>query len=133
MAARAPLVVLVARVFAGTFALAGVAGYIPNPLIGDGALFVTNGAHNVVHLATAALFGVVSAQGALASRILMRAFGIVYFLIGVVGLVVLAGASSTMLFGVVHINQLDNFLHLVLGAAIAAAGFLLPIEAPSHA
>ncbi len=133
MTDRGSLVVPVARFIAGAFALTAVAAYLPNPLIGEDALFVTNGAHNAVHLATAVVFAVVAQLGSNASRMLMRGFGIVYFLIGVLGLVLLGGATSTMLLGVVHINQLDNFLHLALGASIAAAGFLLPDSLPSQA
>ncbi|HSR54404.1 MAG TPA: DUF4383 domain-containing protein [Acidobacteriota bacterium] len=111
-----------AWVFAASFAAAALFGFIPNPLVGDGALFVTNTAHNLVHLVTAIGFAVVALAGNRASTVFMLAFGVVYTLVGVYGFIALGGASEGHLLGVVHINFMDNFLHLGLGAAIAAGG-----------
>lgn len=113
----------IARIIGVVFVVAGIAGYIPNPLVGEDGLFVTNTAHNVVHLATAVLFFVVAVFGDRAAARWMQIFGVVYLLVGVVGLFALGGSTETMLLGLVHINQPDNFLHLGLGAGIAAAGF----------
>ena len=52
----------------------------------------------------------------------MLAFGVVYSLVGLIGFVALGGASEGHLLGIVHINFMDNFLHVGLGLAIAAAG-----------
>jgi len=57
------------------------------------------------------------------------AFGIIYLLVGVVGLVPLVGGSYTQtnsnLLGFVPINLLHNIVHLIIGiAGIAAAGSL---------
>lgn len=124
---------LLARIIGGVFAVAGIVGFIPNPLVGNEGIFVTNSAHNIVHLATAALFLVVAVFGDRASVRWMQAFGVVYLLVGVIGLFALGGSTETMLMGVVHINQADNFLHLGLGAGIAAVGFLGPGARPAAA
>ena len=54
----------------------------------------------------------------------MLAFGPVYCLVGVAGFLMLGGAAEGHLLGIVHINQLDNFLHLDLGIGIGAAGLV---------
>lgn len=115
--------VTLAWAFAAAFFGATVLGFVPNPLVGENALFVTNTAHNLVHLATAVGFVVVAWLGAKASTRFMQAFGVVYMLTGVIGFVMLGSAAEGHLFHVIHINWLDNFLHVGLGIAIAAAGW----------
>ncbi len=114
-----------ARLFAWVFALAGVAGFLPNPLIGEGAWFVTNFAHNAVHLATAFAFFLVSIWSETVAQRFTQGFGVVYFLVGVAGVFVLGDAAEAMLLGLVHINHLDNLLHLGLGVGIGLVGFFL--------
>ncbi len=116
----------VAQLFALAFVIPGVLGFLPNPLIGSDGLFVANTAHNLVHLVTAALFVAVSIHSANASRWFMKLFGVVYLLVGVLGFVILKGTTEGMLLGLVHINQLDNFLHVGLGALILVAGVAVP-------
>lgn len=110
--------------FAVAFALAALMGVIPNPLVGPDALFVTNTAHNLVHLLTAFGFASVALVGDRASTRFMQAFGVIYLLVGLYGFIALGGASEGHLLGLVHINFLDNFLHLGLGASIAVAGYV---------
>ncbi len=110
--------------FAAAFAGAFLMGVVPNPLVGRDAIFVTNMAHNLVHLLTAVGFVLVALKGNRASTLFMLGFGVVYLLVGVYGFFALGGAPEGHLLGVVHINFLDNFLHLGLGASIAAGGFV---------
>ena len=117
------LPVTMAWAFAAAFVGAAAMGFIPNPLVGQNALFVTNTAHNLVHLATAIGFAIVALLGANASIRFMQAFGVVYMLTGVVGFVMLGASAEGHLLGLVHINWLDNFLHVGLGIAIAVAGW----------
>ncbi len=123
--------------FAAAFLGATVMGFIPNPLVGEGALFVTNTAHNLVHLATGISFAVVALIGNKASTRFMLAFGVVYCLVGLLGFVALGSAAETHLLGLVHINFLDNFLHVGLGIAIAIAGYVAlskakQVPVPAH-
>lgn len=108
--------------WAAAFFSAGVIGFLPNPLLGPDALFVTNGAHNLVHLATAAAFAAMATLGSAAAVRFMKIFGVVYLLVGVLGFVALGGATTGHLLGVVHINGADNLLHLGLGTGILASG-----------
>src|SRR5262249_1651148 len=118
------LAITLAWAFAAAFLGAAVMGFVPNPPVGPHALFVTNSAHNLVHLATAVAFVVVALLGESPSIRFMQAFGLVYLLTGVLGFVMLGSQAEGHLLNLVHINRLDNYLHLGLGIAIASAGWV---------
>jgi hypothetical protein len=120
----------VAWVFAAAFYAAAAIGFIPNPLLGPEGLFVTNIAHNIVHLLTGVGFTVVALAGSRASIVFMQAFGVIYLLTGVIGFLATGLGGDSHLLGLVHINALDNFLHLGLGAVIGAAAWYF--HARSH-
>ncbi|MFQ5435846.1 MAG: DUF4383 domain-containing protein [Anaerolineae bacterium] len=110
------------QIFAAAFLLAAVIGFIPNPVVGSHGLFLTNAAHNLVHMATAIGFFIVARMGNQPSINFMLGFGVVYLLVGMAGFLVTGKGSTGMLLGLIHINSLDNFLHLGLGTAILAGG-----------
>ena len=114
--------VKLAWILAAAFAGAGIMGFVPNPLVGPNGLFETNVPHNLVHLITAVGFVAVALVGEKASTRFMLAFGPIYMLVGVIGFVALQGASHGSLFGLIHLNWLDNYLHVGLGIAIGLAG-----------
>ena len=72
---------------------------------------------------TAVSFTVVALAGSKASVVFMQAFAVIY-LTGVIGFLATGqhGGDGHVL-GFVHINTLDNFLHLGLGAVIGVAGW----------
>ena len=120
----------VARLVGFVFLLVGIAGFIPGittnlydglDFAGDGSeaellgLFQVSVLHNIVH----ALFGVgifmaATPSGARTFLIGSGAIYIVLFLLGLVG-----GADW------VPVNDADDWLHLVLGAALLGAGLVL--------
>lgn len=106
------------------FAFAGILGFIPNPIVGPDAVFVTNTAHNLVHFITSLGFSAVALMGNTPSIRFMLVFGIVYLLVGLMGFIVTMENSQGMLLGLIHINSLDNFLHLGLGAVILISGYV---------
>lgn len=106
------------------FTFAGILGFIPNPVIGPDAIFVTNTAHNFVHLVTALGFSIVALMGNNPSIRFMLIFGVTYLVVGLLEFVVTMNDSPGMLLGFIHINSLDNFLHLGLGAAILISGYV---------
>jgi hypothetical protein len=118
------LAITLAWAFAAAFLGAAVTGFVPNPLVGRHGLFVTNTAHNLVHLATAVAFVVVALRGETASIRFMQAFGVVYLLTGAIGFVTLGSQAEGHLLHLVHINRLDNYLHVGLGIVIASAGWV---------
>ena len=111
-----------AWILSGTFLLATVIGFIPNLLVGSDGIFLTNTPHNFVHLVTAIGFFIVGKMGNIPSIRFMQIFGPVYLLVGIIGFTVTGATSTGMLLGFIHINALDNYLHLGLGAAILFAG-----------
>jgi hypothetical protein len=113
----------VAWVFAASFYAAAAIGFIPNPLLGPDGLFVTNAAHNMVHLLTAVGFTAVALAGPKPSVVFMQAFGVIYLLTGVIGFLATGLGGDGHLLGLVHLNTLDNFLHLGLGLVIGVAGW----------
>ncbi len=114
----------VALIAGVAFLLIGILGFVP-AFAPNGALlgiFAVNPLHSIVHL----LFGVLGLAAAFTGwpRLYNRAGGIVYLLLGVLGFfpgIMMGG----MMLGMVSINLADNFLHLILGAVLAAVGFLL--------
>jgi|SRR5262245_12791886 len=123
----------VAWAFAASFYAAAVVGFIPNPVLGTHGLFMANTAHNFVHLLTGVGFTVVALAGPKACVVFMRAFGVIYLLTGVIGFFATGLDGAGYLLGFVHLNALDNFLHLGLGAVIGAAGWYFrarPVSVP---
>jgi len=119
------LAVTVAWTLAALFLGTAILGFIPNPLLGQNAFFVTNTAHDFVHLASAIGFAVVAVLGEKVSIRFMQAFGIFHVLIGLIGLMTLNSQTEGYLFNIIHINSFDNFLHLGSGILIAAGGWIL--------
>lgn len=107
------------------FVAAGIIGFIPNPVVGPGALFETNFAHNMVHIVTAIAFFIFMMKDEAAQISFMKIFGITYLGVGVLGFIWLGSATEAFLLGFIRINFLDNFLHIALGAGILASGMLL--------
>lgn len=108
--------------WAVSFVAAGILAYVPNPIVGPNGLFETNTAHNMVHIVTAVAFAGVALLGERASLRFMLTFGPIYMMVGVLGFVTLAGASHGSLLGIIHLNWLDNYLHVGLGIGILASG-----------
>ena len=109
--------------FGAAFLGATLLGWIPNQLVGENGLFVTNTAHNLVHLTTAIAFFVVARWGENASIRFMRIFGVVYVLTAVIGFASLGSEIDGNLLYFIHINRMDNYLHLGLGVVISVAGW----------
>lgn len=107
------------------FIAVGLLGYISNPIIGESAnaVFHADSTHNIVHIVSGVLFllfGLAMPQQAKGFIIL---FGIVYLAIGIIGLVNIGSTGMVQLFGFLHVNEADNYLHIGLGVAILLLGF----------
>lgn len=108
--------------FAIAFLLAGVIGFVPNPLVGDNAIFHTNFWHNMVHVVTAVMFFFFMTRTQAHQILFMKIFGITYFALGILGFIILGDKDMGSLLPGVHINGLDNYLHIGLGLAIFTGG-----------
>jgi hypothetical protein len=106
------------------FIAVGLLGFIDNPIIGEseGAVFHADTFHNGVHIGSGVLFVLIAlAAPGFASGFLIL-FGIVYLLLGVVGLISFGSQGMGKVLGILHVNGADNILHIVLGAVIFIAG-----------
>jgi hypothetical protein len=106
------------------FIAVGLLGFIDNPIVGnpDKAIFHTDTVHNIVHIASGALFVLVALAAPGSCTTLLILFGIVYLLIGVIGLATIGTSGMGMEFGFLHVNGADNFLHVALGIFIFLVG-----------
>jgi len=104
------------------FLAVGILGFIPNPLVSPDGIFAVNSMHNLVHLVS----GVVILWGAygFGAALGLKIIGIVYAIVAILGFFMVG--EDQMLLGLIHVNEADKWLHVVLAVVILAAGFGLP-------
>jgi len=103
-----------AMVIGAIFLLIGIIGFFNDPILG---IFHVNLLHNIVHLVTGVLF-LGAAFGGFA-RVMNKWFGLVYLLVGIIGLF----GVLTFLEVQAGFADADNLLHIVLGIVIAGVGW----------
>ena len=110
-----------AILFGLVFLLVGILGFVPaitkdEMLLG---IFHVNFAHNIVHLASGAVFLLCGMAGAGASSTFFKIFGIVYALVAVLGFM----KGDGLLLNIISNNTADTYLHTVLAAVMLLLGF----------
>jgi len=117
----------VAQVFGWVFLVVGVLGFLPIAIISGTmgmeptmmlGLFPVNVVQNVVHLAFG-IWGIMAAKSADGAGTYCKIGGVIYLLIGAMGLV--TGLATG--FGLVPLGGNNVYLHLLLGAVLAYFGF----------
>ena len=110
------------------FLAVGILGFVENPIVGSSAdaIFHTDQIHNIVHLASGALFLLVAMASPGSAGAFLKIFGIVYLGLGIYGAATMGAEETKKLLGFLHVNKADNYLHIGLGAVIFLAGFLSP-------
>ena len=110
------------------FLAVGLLGFMSNPVIGmaDGALFHADTTHSIVHIVSGLLFVLVALAMPASAPLVLKIFGAVYFLLGVLGMINIGSEGTTELLCFLNVNGPDNYLHLGLGLLIFLAGFLKP-------
>jgi Domain of unknown function (DUF4383) len=109
---------MVAIVLGVILVIAGIIGFIPNPIAySENAIFTVNAALNVVHIVSG-LFLLAGAFTGLGSMMALRILGIVYVVVAILGFV-----SGDMILGFLSNNAGDNWLHVVLAIVLLGAGF----------
>lgn len=95
--------------------LAGIAGFFTQGML---FIFEVDTMHNIVHVVSGAigLFAFNSSQSA--SRNFLIIFGLIYGLVTVLGF-----AMGGDIFGLLHVNGADNYLHLAIAASSLVVGF----------
>jgi Domain of unknown function (DUF4383) len=115
-------------IFGLAFLAVGCLGFVDNPVVGESpdAIFHADMVHNIVHIVSGLLFLLVAMAAPGSTAGFCKIFGIVYLLIGIVGMVQFGTDGMGKLFGFLHVNGADNYLHIGLGLVIFLAGMLKP-------
>ncbi|WP_457796945.1 DUF4383 domain-containing protein [Methylocystis sp. S23] len=111
-----------AKIFGAIFIIAGIVGFIPNPLVSYRGLFEVNTFHNIVHIVSGGIL--LASPYYNAPVITLRVFGVIYAILTILGFISLDSLSSMGMAS----NQADNWLHLLLAGALLWAGFAMPAE-----
>lgn len=111
-------------VFGLAFLAVGLLGFIDNPIVGESpdAIFHADLLHNGVHIGSGVLFLLVALIAPRGANVFMIIFGIVYLLIGLLGLIDIGTGGMGKILGILHVNGADNLLHIGLGLVILIAG-----------
>jgi hypothetical protein len=98
----------------------GILGFISNPLVGESenVIFHADTTHNIVHIASGALFLLFGMAMPHSAAAFMMVFGLVYLFLGVLGLINIGTTGMGTLLGFLHVNGADNLLHIGLGLLI---------------
>ncbi|HEV7121742.1 MAG TPA: DUF4383 domain-containing protein [Candidatus Paceibacterota bacterium] len=111
-----------AIVFGVVLIIAGILGWVPNPLVGSGALFVTNHAHDVLNLVLGLVLLIAAFAAAAKSGLWVKIVGVVLLLVGILGLVMTS--ADGMLLGLFLVNMADSWMQIVLGIVLLVLGFM---------
>jgi hypothetical protein len=110
--------------FGAAFVFGGLLSFVPGVVRDELYLgvFSVNPPHNMMHIASGAVFLIASAVGASPARLWFQLFGAFYGVLALVGLQVGRG----MICGVIANNPYDSWGHAALAAAMLAIGLGLP-------
>lgn len=111
-----------AMVFGIVFVLVGLLGFVPNPIVGMGAIFETDMLHNVVHLLFGAILIWVATKAPAKSAQWLTILGVVYLILAILGFLMVPEGGA--LLGLVHTNTADHWLHVVLGVVLVVVGLM---------
>ena len=108
------------------FLAVGLLGFVPNPIVGEShnALFHADAVHNGVHIVSGILFLLVALAAPARAGLFLKVFGVVYLLLGILGMATIGSEGMTELLGFLPVNGADNYLHIGLGIVIFLAGLL---------
>jgi hypothetical protein len=108
------------------FLAVGALGFVSNPIVGSSAdaIFHTDQTHNIVHIASGALFLLIALAAPGSAAGFLKLFGIVYLGLGIYGVATMGDEAIKKLLGFLHVNKADNYLHIGLGLVIFLAGTL---------
>ena len=108
------------------FIAVGILGFIVNPVVGEStdAIFHADPVHNCVHIISGVLFLIFAFAAPGSAGFFLKLFGVVYFLLGVIGMATIGDSEMIKLLGFLHVNGADNYLHIGLGILIFLAGLL---------
>ncbi|HSW70483.1 MAG TPA: DUF4383 domain-containing protein [Gammaproteobacteria bacterium] len=117
---------IAALIFGIAFLGAGIAWYLPFFFDSRGlllGLFQVDAMHNKIHLASGLVALAAASLSSRISQLYFKIFGLVYGLLGIVGLVMPEQLVS------MQFNTADHVLHLVIGFIALMLGFRLKVPA----
>jgi hypothetical protein len=109
------------------FVLGGLLGFVPG-VVKDGlylGIFMVNTAHNILHIASGAIFLIASTLGPGFARLWFQIFGIAYAAMAASGFQV----GDGMIGGVISNNRYDSWGHAALALILLLIGFGVPKQA----
>jgi hypothetical protein len=111
-----------ALLFGVIFIIVGILGFVDNPIVGasQDAIFHADSMHNYIHIGSGVLFLLFALAAPASLAGFMILFGIVYLLLGIIGIVNFGTDGFGKLFGILNVNGADNLLHIGLGVLILA-------------
>jgi hypothetical protein len=116
---------IVALVIGVVFVLVGIAGFFVSSSMAVGNLlgFDVDLVHNLIHLLTG-IVAIVAVFMGWANRF-NQVFGIIYLLLGLLGLIYPGLYFDHLLMGITHVNAADHVLHILVGVVAAGVGFFV--------
>jgi hypothetical protein len=114
-----------AILFGLVFLVVGILGFVPAATTNINGMpmllgiFHVNAAHNIVHLASGAVFLLCGLAGAGPSRTFFRIFGVVYAAVAALGFYY----GDQPILGLISNNMANVWLHVVLALAMLILGF----------
>jgi hypothetical protein len=114
-----------AILFGLVFLVVGILGFVPAATTNINGMpmllgiFHVNTAHNIVHLASGAVFLLCGLAGAGPSRTFFRIFGVVYAAVAALGFYY----GDQPILGLISNNMANVWLHVVLALAMLILGF----------
>jgi hypothetical protein len=118
---------LYAGAIGGVLLVAGVIGFFYSASFGspgsvDAVLGIldVNAWHNIIHILSGVLGLLAFASGPRASRTYALAFGIIYIIVAIWGLII---GNHESILGFIPVNTEDNILHVILGVLGLGAYF----------
>lgn len=101
-------------IIGGLLIIFGILGFLPNPVVGLRAFFITDIFHNILHLLAGfglVLMGFKSDSAGITAQ---KVFGVCFTILAIVGFF----SSQQKLIGLVNMNSADNWLHFFLGGLL---------------
>lgn len=98
--------------------VAGLLGFISNPLVGAAGFFMTNGALDIVYIVIGLVLLAVALWAPAQSGMWLKVAGVVYLVIWILALVM-----GSPVLGILATSRATDWLHLLLGILMLAAGF----------
>jgi hypothetical protein len=115
----------VATLVGVVFILVGIVGFLKHDLLGAHL----SAAHNVVHLVSGAVSLYFASKGLAQARLFCLVFGVVYGLLGVVGMLAGSGEDKLLNLPSLTLGTKDHYIHIAIGVLYLIGGLMTKARA----